>query len=177
MNKQNKSYRKTASRLKKSNNVPAKSSSTAPKKTLVVQPDKDNNSLPVVIPIEKIAKIDTADLPIVHRADEPKEHYVYVREYDQEKQVYRVNVCTHLEKRDSTSGKKVNDWKNIQQVKYGNTYPVPIYSANFPMWTGIKRDVHEIPKGKLHDWDCVQFKKKHNRKQNDGFYSPSAPKS
>ena len=129
-----------------------------------------------ILPLEKIAKIKTVDLPIVHRKGEPKEHYVYVREYDRQKQVYRVNICTHLEKRDRKTGIVTNDPKNIQQVKYGNTYPVPIYSADFPVWTGVKREVYEIQKGKMYGWNCVKFKNKHSREQNDKFYSPSLPK-
>lgn len=129
-----------------------------------------------ILPIEKVAKINTADLPIQHRKGEPKEHYVYVREYDKQKQVYRVNICTHLEKWDSKKRKYVNDDDNVQHVKYGNTYPVPIYSANFPVWTGIKREVYEVPKGKMYKWNCVKFSKHHSREQNDRFYSPSTPK-
>ena len=129
-----------------------------------------------ILPLEKIAKIKTADLPIEHRKGEPKEHYVYVREYDREKQTYKVQICTHLSKRDGKTGKIVYDLKNIQQVKYGNTYPVPIYSANFPVWTGIKREVYEVPKGKMYKWNCVKFGKRHTREQNDGFYSPFMPK-
>lgn len=53
--------------------------------------------------------------------------------------MYRVNICTHLKKRDKKTGAVVNAPKNMRQIKYGNTYPVPIYSANFPVWTGIKR--------------------------------------
>lgn len=130
-----------------------------------------------ILPIEKIAKIDTADLPIQHRPGEPKEHYVYVREYDRQKQVYRVNVCTHLERKNAKTKEYENDIKNIQQIKYGNTYPVPIHSANFPVWTGIKRDIHEIPKGKIRDWNCVRFKNNHSREHNDRFYSPTYPKN
>lgn len=124
-----------------------------------------------ILPIERIAKIKTADLPIKHRSGEPVEHYVYVREYDREKQVYKVNVCTHLERKNKITGKYENDSKNIQQVKYGNTYPIPIYNANFPVWTGVKREVYEVPKGKMYEWNCVKFKRKHKRDKNDGFYS------
>ena len=129
-----------------------------------------------ILPIEKVAKINTVDLPIEHIKGEPKEHYVYVREYDRQKQVYRVNICTHLETWDKKKKQYVNDNDNIQHVKYGNTYPVPIHSANFPVWTGVKREVYEVPKGKMRDWGCVKFKKRHGREQNDGFYSPSTPK-
>ena len=123
------------------------------------------------LPIEKVAKIKTADLPIVHHKGEPKEHYVYVRDYDREKQVYTVNVCTHLEAKDRSTGKYVNDNNHLQQVKFGNTYPVPIYSANFPVWTGIKREVYEVPRGKMYGWNCVRFKKMHKKEKIDSFYS------
>ena len=129
-----------------------------------------------ILPIEKIAKIRTKDLPIEHRKGEPKEHYVYVREYDCSRQVYKVNICTHLEVKNKRTGAYENDKNHLRQVKYGNTYPVPIYSANFPVWTGIKREVYEVPKGKMRDWNCVQFKGKHKREKNDGFYSSTVPK-
>ena len=124
------------------------------------------------LPIERIAKIKTQDLPIVHSANEPKEHYVYVREYDRQNQIYKVNVCTHLEKYDKKAGKYVNDERHIQQVKYGNTYPVPIYSANFPVWTGIKREVYDIPKGKMYGWNCARIKGSRKKEKFDSFYSP-----
>ncbi len=124
-----------------------------------------------ILPIERIAKIKTADLPISHSAGEPKEHYVYVREYDRQKQVYKVNVCTHLEKYDKDKRKKVFDEKHLKQVKNGNTYPIPVYSADFPLWTGIKREVYEVPKGKMYGWNCAKIKGSRKRAKFDSFYS------
>ena len=120
--------------------------------------------------INKVAKIKTVDLPIKHSATEPPEHYVYVREYDKQKSVYKVNICTHLETYDKTKRKYINNDKHLQQVKYGNTYPVPLGAANFPRWTGIKREVYDVPKGKMYNFNCVKFKKMHKKEKHDNFF-------
>ena len=69
------------------------------------------------LPIERIAKIKTQDLPIVHSANEPKEHYVYVREYDRQKQIYKVNVGTHLEKYDKKASLSIR-YATIGRIRY-----------------------------------------------------------
>lgn len=120
--------------------------------------------------VNRIAKIKTSDLPIKHTKKEPPEHYVYVREYDKKKRVYKVNICTHLDKYDAKKGKYVNNDKHIQQVKYGNTYPVPLSGANFPCWTGIKKDIYEVPVGKMYAWNCVKVKEPHKKSYYDNFF-------
>lgn len=123
-----------------------------------------------ILPINKIAKIKTKDLPIKHREGEPEEHYVFVRDYNKKKGTYTVNVCTHLEKYDKQKKKYVNSDKHLQQVKYGNTYPVPIRAANFPVWTGIKREVYEVPKGKMFEFEKIKFNKPHTKEKHDKFF-------
>ena len=122
------------------------------------------------LPINKVAKIKTADLPISHSANEPPEHYVFVREYDKVNKVYKVNICTHLETYDKKTKKYVNSDKHLQQVKYGNTYPVPLNAANFPRWTGIKKEVYDVPTGKMYDFNRVKFKGLHKKDKHDSFF-------
>ena len=123
-----------------------------------------------MLPINKIAKIKTADLPIEHHKNEPLEHYVYIREYDREKGVYKVNVCTHLDSYDKRQGKFVENEKHIKQVKMGNTYPIPVTAATFPRWTGIKKDVYEVSKGKMYKFGCVKFNKTHKKEDHDKYF-------
>ena len=120
--------------------------------------------------VNKVAKIKTADLPIKHSKGEPPEHYVFIRDYDREKQVYSVNVCTHLDKYNRKTKKYELNEKHLQQVKYGNTYSVPLRSANFPTWTGIKKDVYKIPKGVMYQFNCVKFKKPHKKEKHDEYF-------
>ena len=121
------------------------------------------------LPIRRIAKINTSDLPIKHNPDEPPWHYVYIREYDKNKKLYHINVCTHLDKYDKREKKyKVNE-KHLNQVKKGNTYPIPRFSAGFPSWTGIKKDVYIIPKGVMYDFNCVRLKKTITKETIDNF--------
>ena len=89
--------------------------------------------------------------------------------------MYRVNICTHLKKRDKKTGAVVNAPQNIRQIKYGNTYPELSIPQIFP-YGRVLREVYEVPKGKLYGWNCVRFKNGHSREQNDKFYSPSVPK-
>lgn len=117
--------------------------------------------------INKIAKIRTSDLPIKHKANEPPIHYVYVENYDIQKRVYGIRVCTSLGK--LRNGNLEVDNKKLKHVALGNTYPIPVNKSSFPKWTGIKQDKYKVPAGKLYDFNCFKIQKKH-LKNFDKFY-------
>lgn len=51
----------------------------------------------------------------------------------------------------------------INQVRKGNVHPVPSNKSTFPLWTGIKKRVYKIDKGKMYDFDCVKIKGNHDK--------------
>lgn len=116
-----------------------------------------------IIKINKVAKIKTSDLPIPQRTGQPQTHYVFVRDYNVETQKYSVNICTHLSKYNRTTRKIDYNMPQIKQIKKGNVCPVPYNKANFPEWTGIKKKVHKVDKGKMYDFDCVKIDNNHKK--------------
>lgn len=120
------------------------------------------------IVIDKIAKINTSDLPIPVTDNTPDEHFVYVRSYNRRKKQYRVQICTHLDKK--VGNRFVNEDKRIREIKFGNIYPLPIGSTNFPLWTGIKKEIYIVPKGKMFDFNSIKFKRKYRKYFHDSFF-------
>lgn len=116
-----------------------------------------------IIKINKVAKIATADLPIPQRAKQPDMHFVFVRDYNTETKKYSVNICTHLSSWNRTKKRYEYNDKQLNQVRKGNVYPIPTNRSNFPFWTGIKKKVHYVDKGKMYEFDCVKIKGKHDK--------------
>ena len=131
---------------------------------------KKNDYKKRFINVDRIAKIKTTDMPIKHSATEPPVHYVYVRSYDKKTQTYSVNVCTHLDSYNKKNKRFEYNFSQLDQVKKGNTYPIPRYSSTFPSWTGIKKDVLKIPKGTMYGWNCFKIKKNHNKTKFDNYF-------
>lgn len=116
-----------------------------------------------IIKINKVAKIATVDLPIPQRPKQPKMHFVFVRDYNTETKKYSVNICTHLDYKNRETGKIEYNDSQLRQVKRGNVYPIPRNRANFPAWTGIKKKIHYIDKGKMYDFDEVKIRGNHDK--------------
>lgn len=114
-----------------------------------------------VIKINRVAKIKTSDLPIPQRVGQPPVHYLLVREYNPNTKKYAVNICTHLDRKNRLTGRVEYNQSQLRQVKRGNVYPIPRKRATFPDWTGIKKKVHYVKKGKLYDFDCFKINKYH----------------
>ncbi len=103
----------------------------------------------------KIGYCDNKDLPTMR--DLKGGHYVYIRK------VYKngtcdVNIVTSLEDKDKT----INH-RRIQNVRRGNTYPIPLYDSNFTRWSGInKKPVKNVKMSNIKDVGKKRIKKRHN---------------
>ena len=71
-------------------------------------------------------------------------HYVYIRKINKNG-TCDVNTFTSL-----VDKKGSYNFNKLKQVKSGNTYSIPIYHSNFPLWTGVThKPIKNVPLSKI----------------------------
>ena len=100
----------------------------------------------------KIGYCDQKDLPFKARTG----HYVYIRKYDKKTGMCTVSTCTSIEKNNQYRKNK------IDAIRDGNLYPIPRRDTNFPLWTGVNRTSHQVPKSKIKNIGAISLKNRHH---------------